>query len=104
MITGGVCFDDLVVLREEETFKTIWRHGDIPHPTTMGDFLRRFDLGHIRQLESVISRAFKKVYATTDKMSTITMILIPHWMKFTEAKRRERNGRIQASGHCVNLR
>ncbi|MEW6570459.1 MAG: hypothetical protein AB1390_04705 [Nitrospirota bacterium] len=47
MITGGVCLDDLVVLREEEAFKTIWRHGDIPHPTTMGDFLRRFNLGHI---------------------------------------------------------
>lgn len=73
MITGGGCLDDLVVLREEETFKTIWRHGDIPHPTTMGDFLRRFDLGHIRQLESVIAKAFKKVYATTDKMSTITI-------------------------------
>jgi len=73
MITGGGCLDDLVVLREEETFKTIWRHGDIPHPTTMGDFLRRFDLGHIRQLESVIAQAFRKVYATTDKMSTITI-------------------------------
>ena len=73
MITGGVCLDDLVVLREEETFKTIWRHGDIPHPTTMGDFLRRFDLGHIRQLESVITQAFGKVYRATEKMSTLTM-------------------------------
>jgi hypothetical protein len=51
MITGGECLDDLFTLREEETFKTIWRHGDIPHPTTMDDFLRRFDLGHIRQLD-----------------------------------------------------
>ncbi len=73
MITGGVCLDDLVVLREEETFKKIWRHGDIPHPTTMGDFLRRFDLGHIRQLESVNTQAFGKVYADAEKMSTITM-------------------------------
>ncbi|MFZ5998408.1 MAG: hypothetical protein ACOYW7_13135 [Nitrospirota bacterium] len=32
------------MLREEESFKSIWRHGEIPHPTTMGDFLRRFDL------------------------------------------------------------
>jgi hypothetical protein len=39
MITGGVCLDDLVALREEEAFKEIGRHGDIPHPATMGDFL-----------------------------------------------------------------
>jgi hypothetical protein len=73
MITGGVCLDDLVVLREEEAFKTIWRHGDIPHPTTMGDFLRRFDLGHIRQLESVNTQSFGKVYAASERMSTITI-------------------------------
>lgn len=73
MITGGVCLDDLVVLREEEAFKTIWRHGDIPHPTTMGDFLRRFDLGHIRQLESVNTQSFSKVYAASERMATITM-------------------------------
>lgn len=73
VITGGVCLDDLIVLREEETFKIIWRHGDIPHPTTMGDFLRRFDLGHIRQIESVVTQAFGKVYTSTEKMSTITM-------------------------------
>ena len=73
MITGGVCLDDLVVLREEEAFKTIWRHGDIPHPTTMGDFLRRFDLGHIRQLESVVTQSFSKVYTASERMSTITM-------------------------------
>jgi len=35
----------------------------------LGDFLRRFDMGHIRQLESVIAKAFGKVYASTEKMS-----------------------------------
>lgn len=73
MITGGVCLDDLVVLREEEAFKHVWRHGDIPHPTTMGDFLRRFDLGHIRQLESVMTQAFRKVYSAEQRMTTITL-------------------------------
>lgn len=73
MITGGVCLDDLVILREEEAFKQIWRHGDIPHPTTMGDFLRRFDLGHIRQLESVIAQSFYAVYRSGGKMPVITI-------------------------------
>jgi len=73
MITGGVCLDDLVVLREEDAFKEIWRHGEIPHPTTMGDFLRRFDLGHIRQLESVHAQALRKVYDSSQRMPTITL-------------------------------
>jgi hypothetical protein len=72
-ITGGECLDDLFALREEEAFKTIWRHGDIPHPTTMGDFLRRFDLGHIRQLDSVNAQAFNKVYSASEKLFAITM-------------------------------
>lgn len=73
VITGGECLDDLLALREEEAFKTIWRHGDIPHPTTMGDFLRRFDLGHIRQLDSVNAQAFNKVYSASKKLFAITM-------------------------------
>jgi hypothetical protein len=73
MITGGECLDDLFTLREEEAFKTIWRHGDIPHPTTMGDFLRRFDLGHIRQLDSVNAQAFSKVYSASEKPFALTM-------------------------------
>ncbi len=73
LITGGVCLDDLFVLREEEAFKSVWRHGDIPHPKTMGDFLRRFNLGHIRQLESVNTKAFHKVYSAGERMSTITL-------------------------------
>jgi len=73
VITGGECLDDLLALREEEAFKTIWRHGDIPHPTTMGDFLRRFDLGHIRQLDSVNAQAFNKIYSASEKLFAITM-------------------------------
>jgi hypothetical protein len=73
MITGGECLDDLFALREEGAFKTIWRHGDIPHPTTMGDFLRRFNLGHIRQIDSVNAQAFTKVYCASEKLFAITM-------------------------------
>lgn len=73
MITGGECLDDLLNLREEDGFRTVWSHGGIPHPTTMGDFLRRFNLGHIRQLESVLTQAFRKVYSGTERLATITL-------------------------------
>lgn len=73
MITGGECLDDLFVLREETGFSSLWSHGAIPHPTTMGDFLRRFNLGHIRQLESVLSECLRRVYGTEAKRGSITL-------------------------------
>ncbi|MBZ0157378.1 MAG: transposase [Alphaproteobacteria bacterium] len=48
-------------------------YGAIPHPTTMGDFLRRFDLCHIRQLESVNAQALRKVYDASQHMPAITL-------------------------------
>lgn len=73
MITGGECLDDLFILREEKGFGAVWSQGDIPHPTTMGDFLRRFSLGHIRQLESVITECFRRVYGTSGKTAALTL-------------------------------
>jgi hypothetical protein len=73
MITGGECLDDLFVLREESGFSSLWSHGEIPHPTTMGDFLRRFNLGHIRQLESVLAECFRRVYAAEPKRPSLTL-------------------------------
>ena len=73
MITGGECLDDLFVLREESGFSSLWSHGEIPHPTTMGDFLRRFTLGHIRQLESVLAECFRRVYRAEPKRPSLTV-------------------------------
>lgn len=73
MITGGECLDDLFVLREESGFSSLWSHGEIPHPTTMGDFLRRFNLGHIRQLESVLAECFRRVYRAEPKRCSLTV-------------------------------
>lgn len=73
MITGGECLDDLFVLREESGFSSLWSHGEIPHPTTMGDFLRRFTLGHIRQLEGVLAECFRRVYAAEPKRPCLTL-------------------------------
>ena len=73
MITGGECLDDLFVLREESGFSSLWSHGEIPHPTTMGDFLRRFTLGHIRQLESVLTGCFRRIYGAEGKRSCLTL-------------------------------
>ena len=73
MITGGECLDDLFVLREESGFSSLWSHGEIPHPTTMGDFLRRFNLGHIRQLESVLAECFRRVYRAEPKRPSLTV-------------------------------
>jgi hypothetical protein len=60
MIMGGECLDDLEVLRRAAAVKVLTGL-EIPHPTTEGDFLRRFNLGHIHQLEKVMKLTFKKV-------------------------------------------
>lgn len=73
MITGGECLDDLFVLREESGFSSLWSHGEIPHPTTMGDFLRRFTLGHIRQLEGVLAECFRRVYRAEPRRPSLTL-------------------------------
>jgi hypothetical protein len=39
----------------------------------MGDFIRRFDLGHIRQLDSVNAQAFSKVYSASEKPFALAM-------------------------------
>lgn len=73
LITGGECLDDLFVLREESGFSSLWSHGEIPHPTTMWDFLRRFNLGHLRQIESVLAECFRRVYAAEPKRPCLTL-------------------------------
>ena len=61
MIVGGECLDDLAALRQDEAVRLLTGF-EIPHPTTEGDFLRRFSLGHIHQLAKVMKLTFKEVY------------------------------------------
>lgn len=72
MIAGGDCLDDVDSIRNDETLLTLIGEESTPHSTTMGDFLRRFNLGHIRQLEKSIKNLERKAYGK-DIMGKVTL-------------------------------
>ena len=59
---GATCLDDLAVARADNAQEEL-RGFAVPAPQTAGSFLRRFTLGHLRQLDKALSavhqRAFK---------------------------------------------
>lgn len=59
---GATCLDDLAVARSDHAQEEL-RGFTVPAPQTAGSFLRRFTLGHIRQLDKALravhQRAFK---------------------------------------------
>lgn len=62
MLEGASCLDDIERLRKDKQTQRILQVGGIPHPTTLGDFLRRFSLGHIRQFEKAIGEVRRKIH------------------------------------------
>lgn len=62
IIAGGDCIDDIDMMRNDNTLLTLIGEKSIPHSTTEGDFLRRFNLGHIKQLEKAIKNLGVKIY------------------------------------------
>ena len=53
-VIGGEHLTDLTQLREESATRSILYDLEVPAPTTAGETLRKFTIGHIKQLERVI--------------------------------------------------
>jgi hypothetical protein len=53
---GAGCLDDLAVNRAD-TAQAELRGFDVPAPQTAGTWLRRFSIGHIRQLTKALAEA-----------------------------------------------
>ena len=58
---GAGCLDDLAVNRADVAQSEL-RGFEIPAPQTAGAWLRRFTLGHIRQLGKALRRAQRNAY------------------------------------------
>ncbi len=58
---GADCLDDLAVARADAVQETL-RGFAIPAPQTGGSFLRRFTLGHIRQLEGGLREVHRRAF------------------------------------------
>ena len=59
-LVGGEHLTDLEVMRQETATRGLLYGLQVPAPTTAGETLRKFHLGHIRQVESVITGAIQR--------------------------------------------
>jgi len=62
VLSGGTKLEDLELLREDESLMDLLGAERIPDPTTAGDFLRRFDTGHIETLMDEVNEVRVEVW------------------------------------------
>ena len=62
ILCQGDCLEDIERLRNDQTYLDALGAVRIPDPTTAGDFSRRFNTGHINQLQEAINQARVKVW------------------------------------------
>jgi hypothetical protein len=60
-ILGGTCLSDLEVLRGDPGTQELVGVGAVLAPTTAGEFLRKFDLGDVHDLQRVIGRLQQRI-------------------------------------------
>jgi len=54
LLDGASCLDDIQRLRDDVQTQDLLQMKGIPHATTLGDFLRRFSIGHIYQFNKAL--------------------------------------------------
>lgn len=72
-VVGGDSLSDLSVLREEVVTRELCFGLEVPAPTTAGERLRSFSLGHIRQLDSVQRKTCNAILERTSGSQAMTL-------------------------------
>lgn len=62
LLDGASCLDDVQRLRDDAETQEVLQLAGVPHPTTLGDFLRRFKLEEIEQFEELLRELGKKTH------------------------------------------
>ena len=62
-LCGGTCLEDLELRRQDEAYLNLLGAERIPDPTTAGDFCRRFEPQHLRDLQEAFDVARLKVWS-----------------------------------------
>lgn len=75
VICGGVCLQDIELLRSDAVFLKALGADRLPDPTTVGDFLRRFDEPAIEALTEVINKTRERVWRCAQARLGNTAIL-----------------------------
>ena len=67
IMCGGRTLDDIEARRQDEAYMNALGAVRVPDPTTAGDFLRRFDRGHIDALSEAINTARVRVWKKNER-------------------------------------
>jgi hypothetical protein len=62
-LCGGTCLEDLELRRQDEAYLNLLGAQRIPDPTTAGDFCRRFEPQHLRDLQAAFDEVRRKVWS-----------------------------------------
>ncbi len=96
---GASCLDDLAVNRADAA-QTALRGFEIPAPQTAGTWLRRFTLGHIRQLGKALLGAQRNAY-TAAGVKRVTLDFDSTYV-FSRSRRRQGVDRTYKKGYALH--
>ena len=72
LAAGGDCLDDSKLLRADRAQERLRGHA-LPEATTLGRFLRRFNIGHIGQLNLALDALFERVHPLVERGGEVTL-------------------------------
>jgi hypothetical protein len=99
-IAGGArCLDDLAVNRADAAQAEL-RGFEVPAPQTAGSWLRRFYLGHVRQLEKAMAIAQRNAYRASGVVS-VTLDFDSTYV-FSRSRRRQGVDRTYKKGYALH--
>lgn len=97
--TGARCLDDLIVARADQSQQML-RGFEIAAPQTAGTWLRRFTLGHIRQLDKAITEVQRTAFRVA-RTSAVTLDFDSSYV-FSRTKRRQGADRTYKRGYALH--
>lgn len=96
---GAECIDDLAVARADQSQHAM-RGFEIAAPQTAGTWLRRFTLGHIRQLDKALADIHRNAFAAS-KTTAVTLDFDSSYV-FSRTKRRQGADRTYKKGYALH--
>lgn len=96
---GARCLDDLAVARADEA-QTMMRGFEVPAPQTAGTWLRRFTIGHIRQLEKALAEIHRGAFALAG-VNQVRLDFDSSYI-FSRSKRRQGADRTYKKGYALH--
>ena len=96
---GAGCLDDLAVARADVA-QTQLRGFDVAAPQTAGVWLRRFTLGHIRQLDKALARVQRNAFSAAG-LSEVTLDFDSTYI-FSRSTRRQGVDRTYKKGYALH--